>query len=159
MGQGQGLRNLLAIVLVAAPAALGYALEDRPAQTGRGGELPEVSPEDDLFLDELEFLNSCIATEAHRRFCLELGKQFPDYSDDLWGITASDSPRGYVVWGGPPAIGPIDGTVVPCATGGSLPFQPEAALRVLRNMRAVYGFDAWSKYGLTNQSSSAAAGT
>jgi len=73
MGQGQGLRNLLPIVLVAAPAALGYALEDRPAQTGRGGELPEVSPEDDLFLDELEFLNSCIATEAHRRFCLELG--------------------------------------------------------------------------------------
>jgi len=22
-----------------------------------------------------------------RRFCLELGKQFPDYGDDLWGIT------------------------------------------------------------------------
>ncbi|HTS70819.1 MAG TPA: glucoamylase family protein, partial [Terriglobia bacterium] len=96
----------------------------------------------------------CASHIAH-----ELGKQFPDYSDDLWGITASDSPRGYVVWGGPPAIGPINGTVVPCATGGSLPFQPEAALRVLRNMRAVYGFDAWSKYGLTNQSSSAAAGT
>src|SRR5271155_4410059 len=59
------------------------------------------------------FENSVTATEVHRRFCLELGKQFPDYSDNLWGITASDSEHGYVVWGGPPATGPIDGTVVP----------------------------------------------
>ncbi len=96
------------------------------------------------------FQNSCIATEAHRRFCLELKGQFPDYSDELWGITASDSRGGYVVWGGPPAIGPIDGTVVPCATGGSLAFLPGATLPVLRNMRATYGFDAWSKYGLVD---------
>ena len=61
------------------------------------------------------FQNSAIATDVHRRFCLELGKSFPDYSDDLWGITASDSDKGYVIWGGPPAMGPIDGTVVPAA--------------------------------------------
>ena len=70
------------------------------------------------------FQNSAIATDVHRRFCLELGQQFPDYSDDLWGITASDSDKGYVIWGGPPAMGPIDGTVVPAAAGGSLPFCP-----------------------------------
>jgi hypothetical protein len=70
------------------------------------------------------FNNSITATEAHRRFCLQLHKQFPDYSDDLWGITASDSQYGYVVWGGPPEIGPIDGTVVPSAAGGSLAFSP-----------------------------------
>ena len=40
------------------------------------------------------FHNSMIATDVHRRFCLELAKQFPDYSDDLWGITASDSQKG-----------------------------------------------------------------
>ena len=96
------------------------------------------------------FQNSITATEAHRLFCLELGKQFPDYSDDLWGITASDSPSGYVVWGGPPAIGPIDGTVVPGAAGGSLPFLPQATLRVLRNIRTRYGDQAWSKYGFVN---------
>ena len=95
------------------------------------------------------FENSRIATEAHRLFCLGLTKQFPDYSDDLWGITASDSQHGYVVWGGPPALGPIDGTVVPCATGGSLPFLPEATLRVLRNIRAHYP-SAWSKYGFVD---------
>jgi len=95
------------------------------------------------------FLNSVTATEVHRRFCLELGKQFPDYSDDLWGITASDSEHGYVVWGGPPATGPIDGTVVPSAPGGSLPFLPPATLRVLKTIRNRYP-RAWSKYGFVN---------
>src|SRR5271154_820025 len=95
------------------------------------------------------FQNSVTATDVHRRFCLELGRQFPDYSDDLWGITASDSIHGYVIWGGPPATGPIDGTVVPSAAGGSLPFQPQATLRVLKNIRNRYGA-AWSKYGFVN---------
>ena len=95
------------------------------------------------------FQNSVIATEVHRRFCLELGKKFPDYTDDLWGITASDGPNGYVVWGGPPAVGPIDGTITPSATGGSLPFAPQATLRVLKNIRNRYGA-AWSKYGFVN---------
>ena len=96
------------------------------------------------------FQNSSIATEVHRRFCLELGKQFPDYSDDLWGITASDSKNGYVVWGGPPEIGPIDGTVVPSAAGGSLPFSPQAAMRVLKNIKNRYSPKVWSRYGFVN---------
>jgi hypothetical protein len=95
------------------------------------------------------FQNSVIATEVHRRFCLELGKQYSDYSDDLWGITASDSNHGYVIWGGPPATGPIDGTVVPSAAGGSLPFQPQATLRVLKSIRNRYPA-AWNKYGFVN---------
>jgi hypothetical protein len=96
------------------------------------------------------FQNSAIATEVHRRFCLELGKQFPDYNEDLWGITASDSQQqGYVVWGGPPATGPIDGTVVPSAAGGSLPFLPGPTLRVLKNIRNKYP-SAWTKYGFVN---------
>jgi len=96
------------------------------------------------------FENSITATDVHRRFCLELGKQFPDYSDELWGITASDSQYGYVAWGGPPEMGPIDGSVVPSAAGGSLPFLSQATLRVLRNIRARYGVGAWSKYGFVN---------
>jgi len=95
------------------------------------------------------FQNSVTATEVHRRFCLELGKQFPDYSDDLWGISASDSEHGYVAWGGPPATGPIDGTVVPSAAGGSLPFLPAATMRVLKTIRSRYP-SAWTKYGLIN---------
>jgi hypothetical protein len=95
------------------------------------------------------FQNSATATEVHRRFCVELGRNFPDYSDDLWGITASDSDKGYVVWGGPPAMGPIDGTVVPAASGGSLPFLPAATLRVLKNIRSRYPL-AWSRYAFVD---------
>ncbi len=96
------------------------------------------------------FENSKIATEVHRRFCLELAKQFHDYSEDLWGITASDSAKGYVVWGGPPELGPIDGTVVPSAAGGSLPFLPDATLRTLKYMKNHFGQTAWCRYGFVN---------
>jgi hypothetical protein len=96
------------------------------------------------------FQNSILATDVHRRFCLELSTRFPDYSEDLWGITASDSPKGYVAWGGPPATGPIDGTVVPSAAGGSLPFMPRETMRVLRTIKDRYGSQAWSRYGFVD---------
>jgi len=101
----------------------------------------------DRFADYFE--NSTIAVDVHRRFCLELNVQFPDYSNALWGITASDSERGYVVWGGPPATGPIDGTIVPCAAGGSLAFLPEASIRVLRTIHDHYP-RAWCRYGFVD---------
>lgn len=95
------------------------------------------------------FRNSVTATEVHRRFCLELAERFPHFSEDLWGITASDSANGYVAWGGPPEIGPLDGTVVPSAAAGSLPFLPRETLRVLRTIRTKYE-RAWSRYGFVN---------
>ncbi len=95
------------------------------------------------------YQNSVTATEVHRRFCIELGKQFPDYSAELWGITASDSQRGYVAWGGPPAMGPIDGSIVPSAAGGSLPFLPADTILVLKTIRNRYP-SAWTKYGFVN---------
>ena len=36
-------------------------------------------------------------------------------------------------------MGPIDGTVVPSATGGSLAFLPGPTLRVLKNIKNRYG--------------------
>jgi hypothetical protein len=102
----------------------------------------------DMYADY--FQNSILATEAHRRFCLDLAKEFPDYSEDLWGITASDSVHGYEIWGGPPKTGPIDGTVVPCASAGSLPFLPKAVMRVLRTIELLYGAGTWSRYGFVD---------
>lgn len=99
------------------------------------------------------FQNSIVATDVHRRFCLSLAKDspgFPDYTDDLWGITASDSVHGYEVWGGPPKTGPIDGTVAPCATGGSVVFLTSAVMRVIRNIRYNYGAGTWSRYGFVD---------
>src|SRR5882762_1793716 len=97
------------------------------------------------------FANSITATKAHKLFCLSLHDRFSDYSDDLWGISASDSPKGYVAWGGPPEQGKIDGTIVPCATGGSLPFLYDDCMKVLRNIRGRYGNKgAWGRYGFVD---------
>ena len=96
------------------------------------------------------FQNSVTATQVHRRFCMDLHSRFPDYTDKLWGITASDSVRGYVVWGGPPETGPIDGTVVPCAAAGSLPFLPMETMKVLETVKNEYGARAWTRYGFVD---------
>jgi hypothetical protein len=102
----------------------------------------------DAFADY--FQNSIDATKAHKQFCLSLKSQFPDYSENLWGITASDFAKGYTAWGGPPAKGPIDGTVVPCAAAGSLPFVFSDCIAVLRNIRSTYGSLAWKRYGFVD---------
>ena len=90
------------------------------------------------------FANSVIATRAHEAFCLSLGKP---YTLDYWGISASDSQFGYTAWGGPPEIGRVDGTVVPNATAGSLPFLPAPCLRVQRALKANYGKRTYGRYG------------
>jgi hypothetical protein len=96
------------------------------------------------------FENSVIVTKVHKLWCLELAQQFPDYAEDLWGISASDSVHGYTAWGGPPAMGRIDGSIVPCAAGGSLPFLPEEALHVLQTIREKYSKRAWRRYGFVD---------
>jgi hypothetical protein len=96
------------------------------------------------------FENSAVATYAHKLFCLSLRWRYPDYDDNTWGITASDSRLGYQAWGGPPEIGEIDGTVVPCAAGGSVPFLPKQTIAVLANLYNHYGLRAWKRYGFVD---------
>jgi hypothetical protein len=93
------------------------------------------------------FDNSVTATRAHKAFCLAHPEWF---NEDYWGVSASDSAGGYVEWGGPPAIGPLDGTVAPCAAAGSLPFLPADCIAVLRAMRSKWGLRAWGRYGFAD---------
>jgi hypothetical protein len=102
----------------------------------------DFSHKRDTFADY--FQNSVTAVHAHKAFLFTLNH---GYNDDYWGVTASDWMHGYTAWGGPPLMGPIDGTVVPCATAGSLPFVPKDCLRVLRSLKANFGQDAWGRYG------------
>jgi len=96
------------------------------------------------------FNNSVTATQAHKAFCLSLAGQFADYSNNLWGITASDSQNdGYVAWGGPPSMGPIDGSIVPCAAGGSVPFVSSDCIAALRNIQSKYP-GAWHRYSFVD---------
>jgi hypothetical protein len=93
------------------------------------------------------FTNSITATRAHRAFCLDHPKWF---NEDYWGVTSSDYVGGYTAWGGPPAIGPLDGTVVPSAAAGSLAFLPADCIAVLRAMRSKWGKQAWGRFGFVD---------
>jgi hypothetical protein len=94
--------------------------------------------------------NSVTATRVHKAFCLRLSSEFPGYRDNVWGITASDSRKGYVAWGGPPRHEAIDGSVVPCAAGGSLMLAPDITLPVVREMRRRFGDRIYGRYGFAD---------
>jgi hypothetical protein len=96
------------------------------------------------------FTNSVTATQAHEDLCISLGAP---YSPDYWGISSSDSAHGYTAWGGPnsagKSFGGVDGSVVPYATAGSIPFQPNDCIRVQRSLKDNYP-QAWGRYGFTD---------
>jgi hypothetical protein len=94
------------------------------------------------------FENSRLATLAHRQFCIGLSGQFPWYGPEMWGVTASDSMLGYRVWGNPYC--PPDGTLAPCAAGGSVAFAPGECIAVLKAMLDRYGSRAWGRYGFVD---------
>lgn len=96
--------------------------------------------------------NSVDATLAQREWSAAQRGRFPFWSKELWGLTASDSARGYVAWGTPMGRedDASDGTLVPCAPGGSLPFAPDECLTALRTMREVGGDGVWGRYGFSD---------
>jgi hypothetical protein len=95
------------------------------------------------------FTNSVVATLAHRAFCLSLRGMFPGYSEDLWGVTPSDSEIGYLGWGGF-SRRDLDGTVVPCAAAGSLMFTPRLSLAVLHRMHDQFAPQIYGRYGFSD---------
>jgi hypothetical protein len=108
------------------------------------------------------FENSRRATLSQRAYGIDNPNDWVGYSGDIWGWTASDGPggfKGYVVNGkerrfmGYSARGVSservvnDGTVVPTAAGGSIPFAPEIAIPALMSMKAKYGDRLYTRYG------------
>ena len=95
------------------------------------------------------FRNSVVATLAHREWCLSLRSMFPGYSENVWGVSPSDSEIGYLGWGGF-SRRDLDGTVVPCAAAGSLMFTPEVSLAALRTMHDQFGEYIYGRYGFSD---------
>jgi hypothetical protein len=97
------------------------------------------------------FKNSVDATRAQRQFFIDiLSKEFPKYNENIWGLTASDFSKGYTAWGAPPRHPDTDGSVVPCAPGGSLMFTPDISLAALREMKRLYGDKIYGRYGFAD---------
>ena len=95
--------------------------------------------------------NSVDATLAQRAWFGTQSNRFQHLSEDVWGLTSSDSIRGYRAWGSPGRLNESsDGTLVPCAPGGSLPFAPRESLTALERMRELGGKGVWGRYGFAD---------
>ena len=108
------------------------------------------------------FENGRRATLAQRAYAIRNPRGFVDYGPDLWGLTASDGPKDttmvlengqrvtfqtYSARGAAADEIRDDGTLVPTAAGGSVPFAPDETIRALRAMRDRYGARVYTRYG------------
>ena len=96
--------------------------------------------------DSTYFENSRRATYAARAYSIANPGGFEGYGENLWGLTASDDPFGYVAHGAPPAQDD-NGTITPTAAISSIAFAPEIAIPAMQHMYEVYGVDIWGNYG------------
>jgi len=91
------------------------------------------------------------ATRAEQEaFSKNLSQKFPGYSQNVWGVSSSDSTKGYTDWGASLTDPRIDGTVVPSAAAGSLMFAPDICITALRTMLVEYGRKIYGRYGFAD---------
>lgn len=107
------------------------------------------------------FENSRRATYSQRAYAIDNPNRWNAYSEDLWGLTASDGPGNFehtvgggrrtfrAYWARGAAFNAVrdDGTLAPTAAGGSVPFAPEIAIPALMEMRRGFGTRLYSRYG------------
>ncbi len=105
-------------------------------------------------------------TMMNRAYCLENPKNYPNYGETLWGLTASYSIQGYDDWeqgGGrerndltadPVYLGYTAhnpdqdyGVISPTAALSSFPYAPEECIKVARNLYFNLGNKVFGKYG------------
>lgn len=110
------------------------------------------------------FENSRRATLSQQAYAIENPWRFKDYGQYVWGFTASDGPAGewhivhgdsirfYRYWARGASLRHIndDGTVVPTAAGGSIPFAPEETIPTLMHIREHYGDRVYNQYGFVD---------
>jgi hypothetical protein len=110
------------------------------------------TPDNGQFVPHVNYFeNSVAATRAQQHaFSDLLSQRFPGYSADIWGLTASESSKGYVAWGASAEDPRIDGTVVPSAAAGSLMFAPDICIPALRAMLVRYGKKIYGRYGFAD---------
>ena len=109
------------------------------------------------------FENSRRATLSQRAYGADNPNRWVGYSGEIWGWTASDGPTGaangslvngqprtfmgYSARGASSKRVVDDGTIVPTAAGGSVPFAPEVTIAALMAMRTAYGPALYQQYG------------
>ena len=81
--------------------------------------------------------------KINHAYCAANPKKFYGYSDECWGITASDYPDGYI------ASSPTNdtGTIAPTAAVASIPYTPEESLKAIRYFYYILGDRLVGEYG------------
>ncbi len=82
-------------------------------------------------------------TLINREYCIQNPKKFVAYSQDCWGLTASDDNTGYGVHEPTRDIGVIS----PTAALSSFPYTPDESLKVMKFLYYVLGDRVWGEYG------------
>lgn len=82
-------------------------------------------------------------SKINQAYCVDNPKDYVGYSEDCWGLTASDDPSGYS------AHSPTNdnGTITPTAALSSFPYTPDASMKALKFFYYTLGDRTWGTYG------------
>jgi hypothetical protein len=82
-------------------------------------------------------------TLINRAYCIDNPKNYISYSEDCWGLTASDNQNGYS------AHSPTNdlGVITPTAAISSIPYTPEESMNAIRHFYYLLGDKLWGEYG------------
>jgi hypothetical protein len=96
----------------------------------------------DLYCNDY-FLQNKNHSLINHSYCIRNPKQFIAYSEDSWGLTASDSHNGYS------AHSPTNdlGVITPTAALSSIPYTPEESVKALKFFYYTTGDRLWGPYG------------
>lgn len=85
-------------------------------------------------------------TLINREHCLRNPNSFKGYSEQCWGLTASDTYNGYA------AHSPTEdlGTISPTAALSAFPYTPEYSMKALKHFYYDLGDHIWSEYGFVD---------
>lgn len=82
-------------------------------------------------------------TLINRAYCIDNPKDYIGYSEDCWGLTASDNHEGYS------AHSPTNdlGVITPTAAISSIPYTPEESMDAIKHFYYKLGDRIWGEYG------------
>lgn len=84
-------------------------------------------------------------TLIHRAYAIANPKNFPNYGENEWGLTASDDPNGYSVH--EPTGSRDNGTITPTAALSSMPYTPVESIAALKHLYRERGEKIWGRMG------------
>ncbi len=94
------------------------------------------------------FDNNQNHTLINRAYCADNPKGYEGYSENCWGLTASDDPYGYMAH--EPTSARDNGTITPTAALSSMPYTPVESIAALKHFYRNLGDKIWGNFGFVD---------